>query len=380
MPRAAKGPKPAMRYVEALRIWNNHRKRIDPAHVWALPRKGTPEHGLVKSIQMGDYKIKEDAIVKARAAAADIKTRMPPPEPEEEVKPITNPMVSPEKLKRALAPYKGTKRILRRKKPVEEAPAPEPVAEKTVLERYNEFVSGKTAKERKALTEKVLYYTGKGSGAKAGHAFSMDEARRIVMGELPLPGKKRGPKGPREAVQRAAAPERRYTREELEGMKFPDLLDLVRERKFKGHSGLRKDGMVEFFLKKQEGGDVGGAGRAVAAGAAVIPAAAVRAVQVASEEPQPMIPTAVVGPVVAAEAAQERGPRVVDREARETMALLNTLSNRMVGVGRTIPTAEPRHMSRTSEQNPMLAQRLEAARSHEEIERILEEEDAKKKA
>lgn len=66
---------------------------------------------------------------------------------------------------------------------------PEP--EKTVRERYDEFVKDKTAAQRKALLERVLYYTGKGRGGALGHALTIDEARRVVMGEIPKPRGKR---------------------------------------------------------------------------------------------------------------------------------------------------------------------------------------------
>lgn len=59
-----------MGYQAAVKIWNSHRKRIDPTHVYALPRKGTPEHAMVKFIQSGQYKIVNDAIVKVRESVA----------------------------------------------------------------------------------------------------------------------------------------------------------------------------------------------------------------------------------------------------------------------------------------------------------------------
>ncbi len=33
--------------MTALKAWNAHHKTINPAHVWAVPRKGTPEHAQV---------------------------------------------------------------------------------------------------------------------------------------------------------------------------------------------------------------------------------------------------------------------------------------------------------------------------------------------
>ena len=40
-----------MKWHEALKQWNAHKKTINAAHVFALPRKGTPEHAEVKAIQ-----------------------------------------------------------------------------------------------------------------------------------------------------------------------------------------------------------------------------------------------------------------------------------------------------------------------------------------
>ena len=57
-----------MGYQAAVKIWNSHRKRIDPTHVYALPRKGTPEHAMVLFIRSGQYKIVNDKIVVAREA------------------------------------------------------------------------------------------------------------------------------------------------------------------------------------------------------------------------------------------------------------------------------------------------------------------------
>jgi hypothetical protein len=57
-------------YQEALRIWNEHRKTIDPSHVWAMPRRGTPEHTLVRKIMSGEFDIKKGAIEAARGIGA----------------------------------------------------------------------------------------------------------------------------------------------------------------------------------------------------------------------------------------------------------------------------------------------------------------------
>ena len=40
-----------LKWHEALKQWNAHKKSINPAHVFALPRKGTPEHAEVVAIQ-----------------------------------------------------------------------------------------------------------------------------------------------------------------------------------------------------------------------------------------------------------------------------------------------------------------------------------------
>lgn len=42
-----------MRWAEAVKIWNTHKKTVNPSHVYCLPRKGTPEHAHVKHIQSG---------------------------------------------------------------------------------------------------------------------------------------------------------------------------------------------------------------------------------------------------------------------------------------------------------------------------------------
>ena len=42
-----------MLWSHAVKIWNQHKKGVNPAHVYCLPRKGTPEHAHVKHIQAG---------------------------------------------------------------------------------------------------------------------------------------------------------------------------------------------------------------------------------------------------------------------------------------------------------------------------------------
>lgn len=42
-----------MKYHEALKTWNAHKKTVNPAHGWFVPRKGTPEHTEVLMIQKG---------------------------------------------------------------------------------------------------------------------------------------------------------------------------------------------------------------------------------------------------------------------------------------------------------------------------------------
>ena len=42
-----------MRWAEAVKIWNQHKKSVNPDHIYALPKKGTPEHAHAKHIQMG---------------------------------------------------------------------------------------------------------------------------------------------------------------------------------------------------------------------------------------------------------------------------------------------------------------------------------------
>lgn len=78
-----------MTYQVALKEWNSHRKRIDPTHVWALPRKGTPEHTQVLEIQHGIFGEKVEAVSKARKAgkkmaekkAAEAPAPVPAPAP-----------------------------------------------------------------------------------------------------------------------------------------------------------------------------------------------------------------------------------------------------------------------------------------------------------
>ena len=39
-----------MKWVEALKLWNEHHKKVNTAHTWMIPRKDTPEHAQVKEI------------------------------------------------------------------------------------------------------------------------------------------------------------------------------------------------------------------------------------------------------------------------------------------------------------------------------------------
>lgn len=43
-----------MRWIDALKIWNGHHHSMNPLHVWATPRKGTPEHAEVMKIKNGE--------------------------------------------------------------------------------------------------------------------------------------------------------------------------------------------------------------------------------------------------------------------------------------------------------------------------------------
>jgi hypothetical protein len=67
-PKLYEGRERKMTYHLALKEWNSHRKTIDPSHVWAMPRKGTPEHTQVLEIQHGIFAEKAGAITKARRA------------------------------------------------------------------------------------------------------------------------------------------------------------------------------------------------------------------------------------------------------------------------------------------------------------------------
>jgi hypothetical protein len=69
-------PKQAMRmtYAAALKIWNEHKRNIDPAHVYAMPRKGTPEHAEVQEIR------KTGKVPEQAAMAPKVRSRSPSPE------------------------------------------------------------------------------------------------------------------------------------------------------------------------------------------------------------------------------------------------------------------------------------------------------------
>lgn len=244
-------PKHKYTYQQALRIWNEHHKRVDPTHVWMMPRRGTPEHSMVRKIMTGEFDKKSEAmesalkIGTARRELQELKKNRPAPVESPAMdkqysrdelqgmnfgdilaivrqrkyrghsglrkpgmidfllekqgaaaKPSGGVQEKIEALKRARAAGKrlrGARAPSRSKSPVREERA-----EKTVRERYDDFVRGKTAAERKAATERVLYFTGKGKGA--GHNLSIDEARRVVMGEIPAPKKPRAAKPRAEAM------------------------------------------------------------------------------------------------------------------------------------------------------------------------------------
>lgn len=72
----------AMNWAQAVKVWNSHKKSVNPAHVYCLPRKGTPEHAHVKHIQQGGHPesfgaaakaVGESAAAKARSKEADKK-------------------------------------------------------------------------------------------------------------------------------------------------------------------------------------------------------------------------------------------------------------------------------------------------------------------
>lgn len=50
--RGEEKPVPKIKYHPALKMWNEHHKTINAAHVWAIPRKGTAEHAQVRLIMM----------------------------------------------------------------------------------------------------------------------------------------------------------------------------------------------------------------------------------------------------------------------------------------------------------------------------------------
>ena len=60
--------------------------------------------------------------------------------------------------------------------------------DKEIRARYDAFVAAMTPKEKKSMAERVFYYTGRG---KSQHKYDINDARRIVMGEMKA-GVKRG--------------------------------------------------------------------------------------------------------------------------------------------------------------------------------------------
>jgi hypothetical protein len=72
-----------MKWAEAVKVWNTHKKSVNPSHVYCLPRKGTPEYDHVKHIQGGgdaaSYKKKKapkNEIVEAKVVK-EKKTKAP---------------------------------------------------------------------------------------------------------------------------------------------------------------------------------------------------------------------------------------------------------------------------------------------------------------
>ena len=53
-----------MKWHEAVKIWNSHQFKINAKHVYAMPRRGTPEHAEVKKIQGGEKPMKKFAYKK----------------------------------------------------------------------------------------------------------------------------------------------------------------------------------------------------------------------------------------------------------------------------------------------------------------------------
>jgi len=304
-----------MSWGQALKAWNSHRKTIDPAHVWAMPRKGTPEHQQVLSVQQGTFQKRVEAITKARAAGKEIIA----------------------KVERGIEMY----RDFAKKSPEPTAPKRhdiysmeegEKVKVKSVLELWNDYLSDLEPRAKKAATEKALYYTGKGAGGKAGHAMSLDDARKVVMGILDAPARKRGRPGGAKNKAVVQQTQDTYTQEMLEGMKFPEILGIVRARKYKGHTGLRREGMIRFLLERQ------------GAPPATLTESQVEGVQEDTDSDMPMVPSAA--PEMPATPGPVEPPRVE-----------LSLASPLVGVGRAIPTAEPKHLSRPVVENPMFAVR-----------------------
>jgi hypothetical protein len=68
-------------WIDALKTWNEHKKKIDASHVWAVPRRGTPEHEAVSRIMrdrksLAERKKKMDA-AKPGKAEKEEKERKP---------------------------------------------------------------------------------------------------------------------------------------------------------------------------------------------------------------------------------------------------------------------------------------------------------------
>lgn len=59
-----------MKWFEAVKKWNEQKRTVNTAHVWAMPRKGTAEHAEVSAIMSGKPQAAAAAPAPAKAAPA----------------------------------------------------------------------------------------------------------------------------------------------------------------------------------------------------------------------------------------------------------------------------------------------------------------------
>ena len=69
-------------WIDALKTWNATKKKVDASHVWAVPRRGTPEHEAVRRIMrdrmsLAERKKKMDAAKSGKTEKGE-EDRKPP--------------------------------------------------------------------------------------------------------------------------------------------------------------------------------------------------------------------------------------------------------------------------------------------------------------